>query len=198
MMNKRYFSTFLIFTAMQLVGCATERVTLLPQPDSTSSAVLVKLKTGESLLLNQPYMVAKSVEKQITLEQTNEADVNQRYKKVLDALPARAKSYTLPFNLDDSNLTPEALKRVDMILLDIKGLPAPELVIIGHTDARGGDELNDKLSQERAVTVFDFLKTKGIDMTHVSTVGRGSREPLIKNENGASEPRNRRVEIRLK
>lgn len=198
MMNKKYIQTFLVLSAMQLAGCATERVTLLPEPDDKASAVLVTLKTGESLLLNQPYMAAKLTEKQVVLDQTNETAVNQRYKQVIDALPARAKSYTLPFKLDDSNLTPEALKLIDQMLQDLKGFPAPELIIIGHTDVRGGNVLNDKLSQERAVTVFDFLKTKGIDTAHVSTVGRGSREPLIKNENGNSEPRNRRVEIRLK
>jgi outer membrane protein OmpA-like peptidoglycan-associated protein len=197
-MNKSIIPASFIFAALQLTGCATEQVTLLPQLDGKPSAVIVQLKTGESVLIDQPYMVAKPTKNDIKLDKTDEASVNLRYKPVLDALPNRVKSYTLPFNLDDSDLTPDALARIQELLHDIEKYPAPELIIIGHTDARGGNELNDKLSKERATTVLNFLKSKAIDISRVSVVSRGSREPLIKNEHGASEPRNRRVEIRLK
>jgi outer membrane protein OmpA-like peptidoglycan-associated protein len=200
MSNKLYVPVFLLLAVMQLAGCATpsERVTLLPQPDGTPSAVVVQLKTGGSLLLDHPYMVATATEKQIRTEQTDEATIKLRYKEVFDALPARPKSYLLYFDFGNTQLTPESEKNVQVMLRDIKELPAPELVVIGHTDASGSDDVNDELSRQRAISVLNFLKAKGIDTQRVSTVGRGSREPLVKTKKGAYEARNRRVEIRLK
>ncbi len=80
----------------------------------------------------------------------------------------------------------------------LKDYPAPEIIIIGHTDTVGTDVLNDKLSLQRAIYIEKILKTKGIDTSRISTVGRGSRDLLVPTGKGVSEERNRRVEIRLK
>jgi len=185
---------------MQFGGCATpsERVTLLPQPDGSPSAVVVQLKTGGSVVLDRPYMVASATDKQIGTEQTDATTVNLRYKELLEALPARPQSYVLFFDFGDTKLTPESEKLVQVMLRDIKELPAPELVVIGHTDASGSDDFNDELSRQRAISVLNILKAKGIDTKRVSTVGRGSRDPLVKTKKGVYEAKNRRVEIRLK
>lgn len=197
MSNKLYVPVFLLLAVMQLAGCATpspsQRVTLLPQPDGTPSAVVVKLKTGGAVVLDRPYMVATVTGKKIGTEQTDKAATKLRYKEVLDALPARPKSYLLYFDSGNAQLTPESEKFLQVVLSDIKKLPAPELIVIGHTDA-----FNDELSRQRAISVLNLLKAKGIDTKRVSIVGRGNREPLVKTEEGANEPRNRRVEVRIK
>jgi len=200
MSNKLYVPILLILAVMQFAGCATpsERVTLLPQPDGSPSAVVVQLKTGGSIVLDRPYMVASATDTQIGTEQTDAATVNLRYKELLEALPARPQSYVLFFDFGDTKLTPESEKLVQVMLRDIKELPAPELVVIGHTDASGSDDFNDELSRQRAISVLNMLKAKGIDTKRVSTVGRGSREPLVKTKKGVYEAKNRRVEIRLK
>lgn len=200
MSNRRYVPIFLFLAVIQFAGCATpsERVTLLPQPDGTPSAVVVQLKAGGSILLDHPYMVATATEKQIGTQQADEATVKLRYKDVLDALPARPKSYLLYFDFGNTQLTPESEKFMQVILRDIKELPAPELVVIGHTDESGSDDVNDELSRQRAISVFNILKAEGVDINRVSTVGRGSRDPLVKTKKGAYEARNRRVEIRVK
>ena len=200
MSNRRYVPIFLFLAVIQFAGCATpsERVTLLPQPDGTPSAVVVQLKAGGSILLDQPYMVATATEKQIGTQQADEATVKLRYKDVLDALPARPKSYLLYFDFGNTQLTPESEKFMQVILRDIKELPAPEVVVIGHTDESGSDDINDELSRQRAISVLNILKAEGVDINRVSTVGRGSRDPLVKTKKGAYEARNRRVEIRVK
>ena len=149
-------------------------------------------------MLDHPYMVATVSKTQIGSTQSDETAVKQRYNDLYDALPARPKSYVLPFDVGDSHLTLESEKLIQAMLHDIKELPAPELVVIGHTDASGDDDFNDRLSLQRATTVLNYLKTKGIDTKRVSAVGRGSREPIVKTRKGAFEARNRRVEIRLK
>jgi OOP family OmpA-OmpF porin len=198
MANKILLAAGLLLALMQLSGCATERVTLLPQPDGSPSAVVVQPKTGSPVVLDQPYMVATVSDIQTGLDKTDATAVDQRYKELMDALPARPKSYVMLFELGDKNLTPESEKRVQEMIRDIKEIPAPELVVIGHSDASGDEAFNDELSRQRALTVRNYLKAKGIDITRVTVVGRGNREPVAKARKGGYEPRNRRVEIRLK
>jgi len=84
------------------------------------------------------------------------------------------------------------------VLSDIKDLPASELTVIGHADEVGTDALNDELSRRRAAAIVSLLKSRGIDTTRASIVGRGSRDPLVPTRMGTAEVKNRRVEIRLK
>ncbi len=201
MSNKFYVLVCLFIAMMQLAGCATQspdRVTLLPQPDGTSSAISVTSKTGDVAVIDRPYQVALVNDKKIGLEQTDEASVGQRYKELLKSLPARPKSYQLYFENSGTQLTSASEKLLQVMQETLKDFPAPEIIIIGHTDTVGADALNDKLSLQRAIYMENILKTKGIDTSRISTVGRGSRDLLVPTGKGVSEEKNRRVEIRLK
>jgi flagellar motor protein MotB len=58
--------------------------------------------------------------------------------------------------------------------------------------------VNDKFFLDRANSVLKLIQAKGIALRDVSVVGRGEREPLVAARKGVPEPRNRRVEIRVK
>ena len=77
-------------------------------------------------------------------------------------------------------------------------MPAPEVRVVGHTDALGTDSLNDELSMQRARIVRAGLVDKGIEPTRVEAVGRGKRELLVPTRDGVAESRNRRVEIQVR
>ncbi|MBC7705583.1 MAG: OmpA family protein [Rhodoferax sp.] len=77
-------------------------------------------------------------------------------------------------------------------------MPAPEVLVVGHTDALGTDSLNDELSMQRARIVRAGLIDKGIDSKRVEAVGRGKRELLVPTRDGVAESRNRRVEIQVR
>jgi outer membrane protein OmpA-like peptidoglycan-associated protein len=200
MSNKLYLPIFMLLAVMQIASCTTptERVILLPRPDGSSSEVVVQLKSGTAVVLDRPYMEAAVNKNEIKMVQADAAAINLRYKELIEALPARPRSYLLFFDFGDTQLTPESENIVQDMLSDINKLPAPELIIIGHTDIIGNDDFNDDLSLQRAIRVLEMLKAKGIDTRLVSTVGRGSRDPLVTNKKGESEARNRWVEIRLK
>ena len=83
------------------------------------------------------------------------------------------------------------------IQIAVKAVPAPELMVIGHTDTVGTDVVNDDISLKRATLIQQKLVDKGIDPKSIEVVGRGKRAPLIPGDN-LDEPRNRRVEIRVK
>jgi OOP family OmpA-OmpF porin len=64
----------------------------------------------------------------------------------------------------------------------------------GHTDAQGGAKYNEELSRRRAVAVFSYLATQGVDRTRLQAFGLGYRELLNASDPLAAE--NRRVRIR--
>ena len=68
----------------------------------------------------------------------------------------------------------------------------------GHTDSTGNDEINQKLSEERAQKVGDFLiQVAEIDPENVTTRGFGESKPVASNENVDGRARNRRIEISI-
>jgi len=67
--------------------------------------------------------------------------------------------------------------------------------IEGHTDDRGRDRYNQKLSQMRVDSVGDYLSKKGIDPKRLEAVGYGETRPIATNKTRAGRAQNRRVEI---
>jgi outer membrane protein OmpA-like peptidoglycan-associated protein len=65
----------------------------------------------------------------------------------------------------------------------------------GHTDDRGNDDMNQKLSQRRANSVRTYLINKGIDRDRLEAVGYGETRPIAENETGEGRAKNRRVEF---
>ena len=80
----------------------------------------------------------------------------------------------------------------------LAGMPAPEVVVTGHTDRVGPLEANDRLSLARANVVRDILVAAGMDRSLISVAGRGEREPLVATADEVAEAANRRVEIKLR
>ena len=76
--------------------------------------------------------------------------------------------------------------------------PSPEILVIGHTDAVGAGQYNDKLSMQRAERVRAELVLRGIAEDSITVTGRGKREPLVPTDDGVAEPQNRRVEINVR
>jgi outer membrane protein OmpA-like peptidoglycan-associated protein len=101
------------------------------------------------------------------------------------------------FDSASFNLKPgarEKLAKVSGILLAHPGLT---LQIEGHTDSVGSDELNQRLSEQRASSVRDFLAEQGVAASSITAKGFGKTEPVATNETADGRQRNRRVEIVL-
>jgi OmpA-OmpF porin, OOP family len=186
--------------AFLAAACATptpDRITLLPQPDGTSSAIVVRPKAGGELVLSKPYQTASVTSNSSETGVTTATEIEARYKQLADALPVRAQSYLVYFESGSNQLTKESETQLEEILTVVKSLPAVELSVIGHTDTVGTDAVNDDISMKRAELIRQKLVEKGVNTKSVEAVGRGKRAPLIPGDN-LNEPRNRRVEIRVK
>jgi outer membrane protein OmpA-like peptidoglycan-associated protein len=86
----------------------------------------------------------------------------------------------------------EKLAKVSGILLAHPGLT---LQIEGHTDSIGSDEFNQRLSEQRAGSVRDFIADQGVSASSITSRGFGKTEPVASNDTPEGRQRNRRVEI---
>jgi len=86
----------------------------------------------------------------------------------------------------------EALAKISGIIISHPGL---NLQVEGYTDITGSPEFNQKLSEERADTVRDYLASNGIPLTSLSAVGYGINFPVAPNDTAAGRKLNRRVEL---
>lgn len=86
----------------------------------------------------------------------------------------------------------EKLAKVAGILIAYPGL---NIEVGGYTDNVGGDEMNVKLSENRAGSVRDYLVEQGVASTSVSAKGFGNSLPVASNENASGRQQNRRVEL---
>jgi outer membrane protein OmpA-like peptidoglycan-associated protein len=79
-----------------------------------------------------------------------------------------------------------------------QGLSANQRVtVVGHTDNVGGETLNNSLSLERAASVREYLRLRGVDPGRILVNGRGEAEPLASNDTAVGRAQNRRVEMFL-
>jgi outer membrane protein OmpA-like peptidoglycan-associated protein len=175
----------------------TEQITLLPNQDGKPSAVIINT-AGVDTVLDKPYQVAAIGSKGATVSIGDMADIRSRYEKVLSAMPQRAAVFTLYFATDTDDLVPESAARLADVKAQLGSRPAPEIIVIGHTDTVAQREYNDALSLRRAAAVKRMLVETGIDEERIVVQGRGEREPLVPTADGVDEPRNRRVEIRVR
>lgn len=183
-----------------LVGCATRNdlYVLLPGKNGKTGALVVESK-GKQQTLNTPYAAAR-VKNVGSVDSftSSEADVKQEFGPALEAQPKRPVSFYLYFQRDTDEFAPESKDLVRQIFAEIARRPAPEIVIIGHTDRVGSMQYNDALSLRRAERCRDELIKLGIPKVRISVAGRGFREPEVPTADQVSEPRNRRVEISVR
>lgn len=188
-----------LLLAALLSACAPmERVTLLPSQDGSPSAVVIKSAAGETIL-DKPYTTdAISSSGRVTSTQADAEAVRQKYASTLTALPQRAAVFLLYFDTATDVLVPESQARLAQIKAALTSRPAPEIIVIGHTDTVDTAAYNDVLSLKRAETVKKILIEAGIPGDSIVAQGRGKRELLIPTKDKVDEPRNRRVEIRVR
>lgn len=79
----------------------------------------------------------------------------------------------------------------------LKEYPESKFSIEGHTDSVGSDVLNQKLSEDRAAAVKNYLVENGISSNRLTSAGYGETRPIDTNNTKAGQANNRRVEVKL-
>ncbi|MCS7000707.1 MAG: OmpA family protein [Bacteroidota bacterium] len=118
-------------------------------------------------------------------------------RSVLSALDTVGTIVFLPieFDYDRASLRPESLPLVERIADAMKAHPSLKIEVRGHTDDRGSEEYNLRLSQRRAEAVVEALVQMGIERSRLRAIGFGESRPLVPNTSDENRARNRRTEF---
>ena len=100
------------------------------------------------------------------------------------------KSFDLPMNDELRDYVTRAIQYV-------KQNEGKTLVLTGHTDNKGSEGLNVRLSRNRANTIKQYFTQFGLDVNRIRVVAKGEYEPVATNNTEEGRRKNRRVEIRI-
>jgi len=114
------------------------------------------------------------------------AEVSKRFAASLQGIK---------FNSSQSTFKNESYARMDEAVAVLNEYGDIRILIQGHTDSQGQADANQILSQKRADAVKDYLVSKGINMSRISTNGLGEEYPIADNNTSAGRAQNRRVEF---
>jgi len=125
----------------------------------------------------------------------SEEEIKAAFAEALSARPDAPLRFTLYFKEGSDELTPDSAKELERVLAEIRKRPAPDLIIVGHTDRVGLLADNDRLALKRAEKMRGEMVRQGLPADSVQAAGRGEREPLVPTADEVAEARNRRVEM---
>ncbi len=156
---------------------------------------------------NLAYQTAKQLQNQIAQQQQElerqRAEAQQRFDQLKSELisvkqDARGTIISMSdilFDINQATLTSDLkinLAKIAGILLVYKDL---NITIEGHTDNTGTREYNQKLSENRAENVLNFLTEQGVSPTRLSSAGYGFDNPVADNDTVEGRAKNRRVDL---
>ena len=106
-------------------------------------------------------------------------------------------SLVVEFDVDSATLTPASEKTLDTLgdALNSATLKPCCFEIDGYTDSTGGTGYNQKLSEERAHSVIDYLNSHGIESERMMPKGFGKTHPVATNATEEGRQKNRRVQV---
>jgi len=192
----------LVAVVLLAAGCAAPRPALfavIPEQSDGHIGTIVVEANGEKRVVHAAYGAQRVLaDGSVVAEQLDAKQVRDQFGTTLKALPPAPKTFTLYFLLDSDELTPESSAELQKVFAELKRRPLPDIMVIGHTDTRGGLAYNDQLSKARAERMREMLIELGIPADRIQAAGRGKRELLVPTEDSIDEPRNRRVEISVR
>jgi outer membrane protein OmpA-like peptidoglycan-associated protein len=99
------------------------------------------------------------------------------------------------FDTGKYTLRPLAREKLANVAGIVAGHPGLKLDVEGHTDSVGGEEYNQKLSEQRSNSVREYLTGHGMQSAAVSSTGFGKTQPVASNDTANGRQQNRRVEL---
>lgn len=118
--------------------------------------------------------------------------VERRGEAIVLQMPA-----DVTFAFDRYDLQSRFVPVLARVAATLRRYPSTYVDVVGHADAIGTDDYNQRLSERRAVTVADFLTSYDAQPARMVVAGRGESEPIASNASIMGRAANRRVEIIL-
>jgi len=101
------------------------------------------------------------------------------------------------FDFDKATLRPESMNELDRLVKLLNDNPTLKIELGSHTDSKGSDEYNMRLSENRSKSVVDYLISKGISSSRLVAKGYGETKPIDTNDTEEGRQNNRRTEFKI-
>ena len=180
--------------ALLAAGCATDKLTLLENEDGhPTGAVAVIASDGRESLIDRPLTQAKlrdGLTKGRALKK-----LKPGYYALLDSLPPSARAFVITFPIDETKIPSEQRTILEQIRNELSTRPGAQIEVAGFTDSLGPEELNDRISKDRADSVAQELRDFGFAIEPEDALGRGEFEARDKLGDEKGDETYRRVVV---
>ena len=126
-----------------------------------------------------------------------EALPGAQVERVNEGIKITLSENTVNFDFNSAALTTVSKSNLDKLAGVMVQYPDTNINVYGHTDSKGTAQVNQKISENRANSVKNYLISKGIASSRMITMGRGFSEPIASNDTDAGRAQNRRVEFAI-
>lgn len=183
---------------IELINLSTNKIESLVQSDSVSGEYLMVLTQGAdyALYINKMGYLFKSLNfnySAVTDFQPIVIDIELEKAKVGSAVVLN----NIFFDVDKYELKSRSIPELNKIIQFLSENPSVRIEIGGHTDNSGSAQYNSDLSQKRALSVYNYLVSKEVVKSRLTTKGYGSSSPVASNETEAGREQNRRIEFKI-
>lgn len=188
---------FGLLTVNLLAGCAGKSyVVLLENPDGGTGKVVVKGRQGEQVIDQAGHGAALDGSGKAAVVPA--ATIEKDFASAIAARPLLPERFQLYFESGGTRLTPASLALLPTIIEAAARRPAVDVSVIGHSDTVGPAEANRTLALQRAQSIADLIRARGLKVHALSIESHGESNLLVPTRDEVAEPRNRRVEISLR
>jgi outer membrane protein OmpA-like peptidoglycan-associated protein len=118
-----------------------------------------------------------------------------QFSKISDGTSISLNNILFEFN--KSTLLESSFAEIDKVCKILTETSNLNVEIVGHTDSIGSAEYNEILSMKRAISVRDYLVSKGISVERINCLGLGASKPLLPNTSEENRAKNRRIEFKF-
>lgn len=183
---------------IELIDLNTKQLLTSTTSDAQTGSFLACIHTGSNVMLNVSHPDYPFYSENFQVAQTY-TELSPYLKNIYLQPTDVGTVVTLKnvfFDFDKTELKPESFVELDK-LADYLLTNTIRIEIGGHTDDQGTDEYNDRLSENRAKSVYDYLVAKGIPASRLQYKGYGKRVPVADNTTDEGRAANRRTEFKI-
>ena len=183
---------------IEMIDLNTKQLLTSTSSDPQTGSYLACVHTGGNILLNVSHPDYPFFSENFQIEKTY-TELSP-YLKDISLQPTDVGTVvTLKnvfFDFDKTELKPESFVELDKLVSYLQQ-NSLRIEIGGHTDNQGSDDYNDRLSENRAKAVYDYLVQKGIPANRLQYKGYGMRVPIADNSTDEGRAANRRTEFKI-
>ena len=180
------------------VAPTTTNFRLVDKVHKMAGGLVLRLSFGKGKAVVAPCPECPIVEPIEKIKEVYHHDTIRIVKEIPQEIKDKMKDLSSAlFAFNKFDISPKAQTILNDIATWLKKNPQMKCELSGHTDGKGSVAYNQKLSEQRAQAVYDYLVKAGVSSDNLTWKGYGKSEPIATNDTAEGRQLNRRVELRL-